>query len=408
LSSFGQNFLDKINPVTNKLHTTYRTDNTETGRFQSGQLRTNWPNLQNIPRKEVIRTAFTVDTANYSVITADLSGAEVVIMCDKARDSQLYEWAVKNDDAHSPIATACWRNVYLYQAGLFLGLWKNPKTFWKNRDNSIRTLQRSRSFEVVDKLMNLYETFTISKTENKAMRQDFKPITFGTVYGMHYKKCAKALNLSSVDEGAIVIETIRRAIPDTFEYVESCAEFALQNGYVIIDTRTNSRINYPEILQILETGGEVNDNTLDWRDKTRIEGSARNVTIQGTQASMLKEAMTEIHLWKEHHKFDAGILNNVHDELNIRCPRAYDGVNGQQTVLWYSDEAKLELAPRRELYLPVVWTDSRTDTDLISTGKAHHVTFTDFVKLTMQSAANRYLTHYKMGVSAEVADTWVK
>ena len=45
------------------------------------------------------------------ILTIDLSGAEVVIMADKAKVQVLYNMAIVNNDAHSPVAQECWRNI---------------------------------------------------------------------------------------------------------------------------------------------------------------------------------------------------------------------------------------------------------------------------------------------------------
>ena len=59
----------------------------------------------------------------------------------------------------------------------------------------------------------------ITKTVNKPKRTAFKNVTFATIYGAYPKTVARILNISE-DEGAIVIETIKRMIPATFELME--------------------------------------------------------------------------------------------------------------------------------------------------------------------------------------------
>lgn len=408
LNSFGLKFLEKRNPVTGRIHSIYRTDTAVTGRFQSGEKDTMYPNLQNIPADMETRTCFYPKDPKYSVFTNDLSGAEVTIMCDIAHDEQLYEWAVRQDDAHSPIATRCWKNVFLYRAGIMAGMWASPREFWPlyNSEWATSTLELySTSNEILAKAWNKYKTFVISKTENKAMRTDFKPITFGAVYTMQDKKCAKVLNITK-DEGAIVIETIRRSIPATFDYVEAGAEFALSEGYLRIENRLGQRLLFPDVIDLLKI--EEPTSSIAFKKKRDIEGLARNCLIQGPQAAMLKEAIVESTLWNRANKFDAQVINPVHDELAGRCLREYDGVNGDKQVLWLSDKAKLKLNPTKPLYLPQQITPGKELDALISNQEALQVSYPEFVRLTMIEAANRYLTHYKMGSSCIVKDTWTK
>jgi DNA polymerase I-like protein with 3'-5' exonuclease and polymerase domains len=75
ISSFGENYIDKVNPITGRIHTLFRTENSETGRFQSGGGRKNpeYYNAQNIPRDGDFRHCF-IATPGYSITTCDLSG----------------------------------------------------------------------------------------------------------------------------------------------------------------------------------------------------------------------------------------------------------------------------------------------------------------------------------------------
>ena len=125
---------------------------------------------------------------------------------------------------------------------------------------------------------------------------------------------------------------------------------------------------------------------------------------------MVKEALAEIQLWNKIHKFDAAVLNMVHDELNTRQPRAYDGVNGDKTVLWLSDNAKEFLAPDQNIVMPVhtLMIPTKTVDALVDRQWAKNVSYPEFVRLTMIESANRYLKHFKMGAELQVADTWVK
>jgi len=90
LSTYGESFLEMINPVTNRLHTVFRHCNTDTGRFASGNSKEGFPNLQNIPADVKFRHCFGVEEG-YEVTTCDLSGAELVIMVALSGDKRLLE-----------------------------------------------------------------------------------------------------------------------------------------------------------------------------------------------------------------------------------------------------------------------------------------------------------------------------
>lgn len=400
IDAFGYNYLDKINPITNKIHSVYRTETAETGRLQSGggKKQPDKINSQNIPRSEVFRTSFWAGP-NYSITTCDLSGAEVTIMCDKANDQRLYEWAVINDDAHSPIAQACWREVYLYRAAVIANLANSYKEYSKLNKEIIKPILKNHTNQAVKEAYRLHEEFIIDKKTNKHMRTEFKPITFGTVYGMFNKKCAKALNIN-IDEADVVINTIKNSIPDTFNMVEGNSNFVIENGYLFLNDRTNSRVWFPKIYRHRKFG-----EPLDFMDRISAASAARNYPIQGTQADMIKESMVEIYNYIKEHNLDCALLNNVHDELVYKQPKNMDGV---------SDEYKAN--PKRVLFTfdrydkyDIEQAEKHSD-DFIKTSNnlQYWVSFPDFVRLTMIKVANRYLKHFKMACEKQVSNTWVK
>jgi DNA polymerase I len=395
LSTFGEAFLAKKNKVSGRIHTSYRTDAADTGRFQSGDKRAGKPNFQNIPRDNAYRHCFyPKDRHKYNIVTSDLSGAEVTIMCDKSNDQQLYEWAVKNDDAHSPIATSCWRNVYLYRAGLEAEKWNNPYEFIeKGCFNHSDLIDFPNSYVRDNYQLSL--TFIIDKKTNKEMRTDFKPITFGTVYGMFDAKLAKSLGITR-DEAKVILWTIKNSIPATFAYVEAAAEQALTEGWLRINERSGQRILFPAAIERIKKGESI--EMMPFYQKRNIEGSARNTTIQGTQADMLKEAIVEIQLSIYYNKWDFALINPVHDELNGRVPK-----NEEYKVMWYPDKTKVMWQPEEELFIPIsrkFYKNFGVEGEL--------VTPAEYIAKTMQEAANRYLTTFKMGVDFSVHETWTK
>ncbi len=319
LTKYGENFLENKNPVSGKFHTLYRQCNAANGRFQSGggKLQPDKFNSQNIPRDTKFRHCFGVEEG-YQVVTCDLSGAELRIMCSHAQDMKLLE--LSKGDMHSHMAQAGWRSIY----------------------ESRGQITKSQTYEV-------------SKTVNKHIRQKCKNLTFGTVYGCHAKKAAKTIDVS-VDEGQLYINSIKKQIPSTFKYVDKQAKFAIKNGYLILNNRTNSRIWYPWIIHKIRDGHE-----LDFRDKIHVDNSARNVTISGTQADMIKEAIVVIDKKIKEMGLDCYLLMQVHDELVYKFPK----------------DSNYEFFPK-------------------------------LVSDTMSEVANKYLKNVEMGTDYEVLDTWTK
>jgi len=369
ISTYGENFIKKYtNPVTGNVHTIFRqcseasdfggdkySRSPVNGRLSSGNAKNGYFNGQNIPRDTKFRHCFKTDEG-YDIITSDLSGAEVMVMADKADDPKLLELA--NSDIHSHMATQGWRNIY------------------KNR--SIATFDPIRKHE----LLLLANEFTISKKENKEMRQPAKNLTFGSVYGCHSKKAGKTLNIPQT-EGQIYIDTVKKEIPATFAMVEDNVNLALKQGYLILNERTNSRIWFEEIIKINRRNKEIRKHNskykqkskmlpiekLDFFDKVAIEGQARNIPISGTQADLLKETMVVIY-WEyfRKKKIDAKILLQVHDELVIRYNKDIDKIEYEG-----------------EMISPL-----------------------EFTEKVMCDVSNRYMNTFKMGADAEVHEYWTK
>ena len=110
ISSFGENFINMINPISNRLHTIYRQTGAETGRFQSGDTKNNFFNSQQIPKSPEYRECF-CELDGYNILTIDLSGAELVILASLSEDNYLKTIL---EDPHSPLATACYNEVIDY------------------------------------------------------------------------------------------------------------------------------------------------------------------------------------------------------------------------------------------------------------------------------------------------------
>lgn len=466
LTNFGQNYIDKINPITNRLHTIYRQMNTVNGRLQSGGGN-NLPqryNSQNIPRDSKFRHCFSggldKNGIAYTICTVDLTGAEVTFMCDKAEDDVLFEWAVINDDSHSPMVQNVWRHIFLYRAGVAAKVWKNFYQFKSKHRKAriIRQLECSDDYNV-QHWYSLFETFIVSKKVNKPYRQAGKNGTFGGVYGMKPKKAAETFNgtdseLAKIgkefdpvnvteEEGKVIIYAQRKAIPKTYAMVEANVQKGMSHGYLILNERSNSRIWLPEVVRLLKgvrdemtklsrndysvsydsfngykvhpTGDEYK---LEWYHTKDYEGQLRNVPISGTQADCLKEAMVEIAKYIRENKLDekhgVALLSQVHDELVYRCPKYMDG----QSKQWY-DYKKTRVLVEFTFDTPISdYAFSEKYDDLShcvknirnDSGDIVQVqcSFPKFVQLTMIQCANRYLKKFEMKASMDIMDSWTK
>ena len=264
LTSFGENFLHMIHPVSGAIHTMYKQCSTATGRFASGDTKNGHPNMAQIPRENQYRIPFKA-RPGYKMMTIDFSGCELTILASESKDKKLISLLMDDDkDMHSYLANACWRVIK-----------KDPD-------------------------------YEVSKDE----RTQFKGVNFGMVYGATTMRIASLLNIP-LSQAEQIEQTLRLEIPDVFNYLDSVSQQAVQDGYVIFNTRTKSRRWFKEVLTSF--GGEPLDKTT----RGNVERAAKNAPIQGTNADMMKESMVVLNKYFRAKALDAHILLQVYDELVI-------------------------------------------------------------------------------------------
>lgn len=310
--SFGVKWVaNYLNPITGKVHTTFRQAGTRTLRFASGDRDEGFFNLQQIPGRtesdKKRRECFKPDKGR-SMATLDYTGCEIVCMIALSRDLDLKRIS-ELPDQHSYIGTKCWRNVYAYRYQQT----KDPK--WKV----------------------LAETYELkNEGEGKKVRTKFKESgVFPVIYGVGPPKVASIQGFSK-EEGRIFINTIEAEMPTVVAYVKSKAKEAITTGEVIHNTRTNSRRLFPKVHD-QQYGYVLSD-----QERTSIENAARNAPVQGTNVDIICEAMVMIDRWSRLYKVDVCFLGQVHDELIYDYPEGED---------WIVDKLKALMRRAAQKYL---------------------------------------------------------
>jgi DNA polymerase I-like protein with 3'-5' exonuclease and polymerase domains len=383
-NNFGINFKSKINPVTGKLHTIFRQAHAKTGRFQCGGGRNekDKPNFQNIPSKakyaKALRNCFKA-REGYSILTHDLTGAELVIMCSLSQDMKLLE--VSKGDMHSYMAQGAWRRIYAHRANERRKILDSLIT---TDIEVITTLHKE-----IEELEYLANNYVVNKETTKDVRTAFKPMGFGGIYGMYALKASKTLtcemakvginNPVTKEEGQIVLDYLEEEFPDVFKMVKAASAFARQHGYLILNSRTNSRAWFPRIIECNKRGLSDYDAFMIINKEL---SEARNKRIQGTQADMIKEMSVEIQNWIYENNFedDITILSWVHDEIVSECPKYMDGKSDE----WRLDKPNLSYKGTKFDNFP----------DL----KAH----------IMSTVGNKYLENVTIEADYEVEPFWTK
>lgn len=361
LQVFGRNFIEKVSPVTGRIHTTFRTATANTGRMQSGggKREPDKFNAQNIPALENYRIPFSADKEHYDILTADYTGAELIVMASHAQDFKLIE--ISKGDMHTYMGNRMWRRVFRYRAKDKYDEAKELK-FSIDRADYLKIVQ---DYKALVKKAVHYE---IDPSERKGC----KPMTFGTIYGMYGAKAEKTMKLHK-GEGNEAIAAIKEEIPKTFAMVEAASAFAKANGYIIHNSRTNSRRWFPVLIDRLKG---VIEEKANFGFISKAMSEARNTRIQGTQADFVKEASVVLdkvyNRVKLTHEYRPKILSWVHDEFVIKLP-----INKELAEPYYYE------------------------------GKE----YTNLVDLTMDIlvlVANRYLNNITISCDYKIEKTWIK
>lgn len=114
VSTYGQNFLDQINPVSHRIHTQFN-QLMDTGRLSCGgtnkQTKEKYLNLQNLPNDKETRACFIASPGN-TWISVDYSGQESVIIAEVSQDPKMiHEFLHGSGDMHSLVAKAAYPEI---------------------------------------------------------------------------------------------------------------------------------------------------------------------------------------------------------------------------------------------------------------------------------------------------------
>jgi DNA polymerase-1 len=179
-STYADALVEKIDPATGRVHTSFAMAATTTGRISSTD-----PNLQNIPIRTVeggrIRKAF-IAAPGHQLISADYSQIELRLLAHVANIPALKESFSKGEDIHARTAS---------------------------------------------------EVFGVPMASmDGATRRRAKAINFGIIYGISAFGLARQLGITG-GEAKIYIDAYFQRYPEIREYMENTKEQARIDGYVL-------------------------------------------------------------------------------------------------------------------------------------------------------------------------------
>jgi len=306
VSTYGDNFLNLINPITGRIHSSF-TQILSTGRMSCGgkQGKLETVNLQNIPRDSETRSCFTIQHHDNALVNSDYSSQEPILIANFSQEEKLIKFYKDgNKDMHSYIASLIFPEL---------------------KDKSLEEIKEE-----------FPEQRYLAKTAGLAMN-----------YGAGGITIAENAD-TTVEEGEEVYNVYMKAFPDLKEFFKKCHESAFKNGYILFNdvSRRKSFIPYFEDFKSLEAEVKVAgfwdnyrwhkekqtaqfENRLKplvknyFKKRSEIERIAQNYPIQGSAADCTK--LAGVYLFQfimENNLFNIlKISNIVHDEYLCECPK---------------------------------------------------------------------------------------
>ena len=304
-TTYGYNYLDAINPITGRIHTTFKQLGATSGRMACGNSkdsdtdlaalkkinanRCKFVQLQNLPADPITRSAFVPNPGNL-MTSCDYSALESRLGADIYNEPEmLKEFLEGSGDMHS----LCAKLVFKEEL----------------KDIAVKDIERLRP----------------------DLRKKVKPIEFSQQFGGGAKAVANSLGCSKQEAQQFV-----KAYADGFKGISKFkqigSKFVRENGYIIICKHTGHRLfweDWKKWREIENLPQYLYDLELSEKEKLEHDGAAANwdrlalnSPTQGTGIIILKYAMIIFCNWIWDNNYFNKILlcNLVHDESVIEYP----------------------------------------------------------------------------------------
>lgn len=303
VSTYGQNWLDAINPKTGRIHVDFHSIGTDTARVSSGGGI--WKlNIQNLPNDPETRACFTSEEGN-AWLSADYQSQESRIIASVSKDEKMIDLFEHGcGDVHSLVAYMSYPNMI-------------------PRDTKIEDIKK------------LYHNW----------RQKAKSIEFAINYGGDYNTISKNDGIP-VEEAKEIYDNFMEGFPGIKRYQDYCRMAVMRDGYILLNPLTGHRAHIYDAEELKETRSKMQEprfweyyqnarkrNPQDeivqevrhyMQRKAASEKQSINYRIQNRGAMCFKLSSIKLFNWIVDHKLIDKVKMCVpaHDEFNLECPVA--------------------------------------------------------------------------------------
>ena len=303
VSTYGQNWLNAINPKTGRIHADFHSIGTDTARVSSGGGI--WKlNIQNLPNDPETRACFTSEEGN-AWLSADYQSQESRIIASVSKDERMIDLFEHGcNDVHSLVAYMSYPNII-------------------PRDTKIEDIKK------------LYHNW----------RQKAKSIEFAINYGGDYNTISKNDGIP-VEEAKEIYDNFMEGFPGIKRYQDYCRMAVMRDGYILLNPLTGHRAHIYDAEELKETHNKMQEpgfweyyqnvrkhNPQDeivqevkhyMQRKAASEKQSINYRIQNRGAMCFKLSSIKLFNWIVDHKLIDKVKMCVpaHDEFNLECPVA--------------------------------------------------------------------------------------
>lgn len=299
VSTYGQNWLNAINPKTGRIHVELHSIGTDTCRLSSGggpyKL-----NQQNLPHDAITRACFTAEKGN-KWISCDYSGQESCITASVSKDEKMCEILNNGGDLHSEVAKACW-----------------PELLGNLTDKEV-------------------------KEKYKEYRQDAKGVEFGIFYGGDDNTLVANKGFSK-DKAKMIYDNFMRTFSGIKSYQDYCRKIVMEKGYILMNPVLKHRAHifdiewlfkiqekfeepgfwqyYNEMKKTSPYCETVQNVKRFFKRRSDSERQSINYRIQNRGACCFKLSMIKLFNWIKSNNYlnIVKICTVVHDEINLEAP----------------------------------------------------------------------------------------
>lgn len=270
VTTYGKKFLNYINPVTQRIHTSFW-QILDTTRVSSGDKYS--PNMQNIPAKIEYRNCF-IPKPGFKMVSCDFSGQELRLTAFGSKEPLWVDAFNKGEDLHSNVASM---------------VFKVPLENVRDKPDFLR---------------------------GKSYRDAAKTVNFGLVYGMSKYKLADTLSIE-VDAADMIIKNYFKATVQLNNFLAGCRAYGIKYGYIRCFAPYKIIRYFPKWKPIKEA--------MEFKEIGSIERASMNTPIQSSGGQMTKRALVLLRKYiKDNNLQDkVQIVMTVHDQIDCEVEESF-------------------------------------------------------------------------------------